>query len=101
METGTRLRHEGIEHIFASPFIRTVETAYHIAEALDLSVKIEHGAHEWLGADWVPAPGFYVPPDEMCRRFPRVVTRQVKSRIAWLCGRYMVDRCATSRAPSV
>jgi len=73
-ETGARLRHEGIEHVFASPFIRTVETAYHIAEALDLPVKIEHGAHEWLGADWVPAPGFYVPPDEMCRRFPRVDT---------------------------
>jgi len=73
-ETGARLRDEGIEHIFASPFLRTVETAYHIAEALDLSVKIEHGACEWLGPDWIPKPGFFIPVDEMHRRFPRVDT---------------------------
>ena len=40
-ETGIRLREEGIQHIFASPFLRTIETAHHIAEAVDLSVKIE------------------------------------------------------------
>ena len=73
-ETGARLREEGIRHIFASPFLRTVETAYHIAEALDLSVKIEHGACEWLGSEWVPQPGFFIPPEEMRRRFPRVDT---------------------------
>lgn len=73
-ETGARLREEGIRHIFASPFLRTVETAYHIAEALDLSVKIEHGACEWLGSEWVPEPGFFIPLEEMCRRFPRVDT---------------------------
>ena len=71
-ETGIRLRNEGIQHIFASPFLRTVETAHHIANALDLSVKIEHGACEWLNPDWFPEPPVYVPLDETRRRFPRI-----------------------------
>lgn len=71
-ETGTRLCNEEIRHIFASPFLRTVETAHHIAEALDLSIKIEHGASEWLNRDWFSeAPG-YVPREELRRRFPRI-----------------------------
>ena len=34
--------------IFASPFLRAVETADHIAEVLDRPVLIERGASEWL-----------------------------------------------------
>jgi broad specificity phosphatase PhoE len=71
-ETGIRLRNEGIRHIFASPFLRTVETAHHIAEALDLSIKIEHGACEWMNPDWFPGPPVYVPINEMRTRFPRI-----------------------------
>lgn len=71
-ETGIRLCNEGIQHIFASPFLRTVETAHHIAEALDLSIKIEHGACEWLNPDWFTDSPVYVPLDEMHERFPRI-----------------------------
>ena len=71
-ETGIRLRNEGIQHIFASPFLRTVETAHYIAEALDLSVKIEHGACEWLNPDWFCKPPSYISPDELRSRFPRI-----------------------------
>ena len=60
-ETGVRLRGEGIQHIFASPFLRTLETAHHIAEALDLPVKIEHGACEWMNPEWFPEPPVYIP----------------------------------------
>jgi len=41
-QLGQRQR-EGIAHIFASPFLRTVQTANQIAEALDLPIKLESG----------------------------------------------------------
>jgi len=69
-ETGIRLRDEEIQHIFASPFLRTVETAFHIAESLDLSIKIEHGACEWLNPKW--ASPRYMTPGDLAKRFPRV-----------------------------
>lgn len=71
-ETGLRLRGEGIRHIFASPFLRTVETAHHIAEALDLRVRVEHGATEWLNPAWFPEMPAYLSLDDLRRRFPRV-----------------------------
>jgi broad specificity phosphatase PhoE len=71
-ETGARLRGEPIRHIFSSPFLRAVETAHHIAEALDLSIKVEHGACEWMNAAWFPQPPAYIPLNEMQARFPRV-----------------------------
>lgn len=71
-ETGQRLRHENIRHIFASPFLRTVETAFHIAEALDINIKIEHGACEWLNPQWFSAQPRYVPPEELAKTFPMI-----------------------------
>ena len=73
-ETGARLVGEAIQHIFASPFLRTVETAHHIAEALDLNLKIEYGASEWLNPDWFPAQPRHVPIDILVERFPRIDT---------------------------
>ena len=71
-ETGLRLKEEGIEHLFTSPFLRTIETAHHIAEALDLPIKIEHGASEWLNAEWFSERPVHLPLDELIRRFPRI-----------------------------
>ncbi len=71
-ETGRRLRRESILHIFASPFLRTVETAFHIAEALDLRIKIEHGACEWLNPQWFSAHPRHIPPEDLVKRFPRI-----------------------------
>lgn len=73
-ETGLRLRGEGIQHIFASPFLRTIQTAHIIAEALDLPVKIEYGACEWLNADWFSEPPTFLSLEEAHKRFPRVDT---------------------------
>jgi broad specificity phosphatase PhoE len=73
-ETGERLRSESIRRIFASPFLRTVETAHHIAEALDLPIHIEHGACEWLNPEWFPTPPRLMTPHELRERFPRVDT---------------------------
>ena len=71
-ETGLRLQGEGIQHIFTSPFLRTIETAHYIAEALDLPIKIEHGASEWLNAEWFSERPAHLPLDALLRRFPRV-----------------------------
>ena len=71
-EIGLRLKGEGLQHIFTSPFLRTIETAHHIAEARDLPIKIEHGASEWLNAEWFPERPVHIPLDALRRRFPRI-----------------------------
>jgi broad specificity phosphatase PhoE len=71
-ETGLRLQGEGIQYIFTSPFLRTIETAHYIAEALDLPIKIEHGASEWLNPEWFSERPAHIPLDALLQRFPRV-----------------------------
>jgi broad specificity phosphatase PhoE len=58
--------------VSTSPFLRTIETAHHIAEALDLPIKIEHGASEWLNPDWFSARPVHIPLDALGQRFPRL-----------------------------
>ncbi len=48
-----RLKGEKIAHIFASPFLRTVQTANAVAEVLDLPIKLETGLSEWLNPAWM------------------------------------------------
>jgi broad specificity phosphatase PhoE len=74
-ETGERLRGEGIEHIFSSPFLRAVETAHHIAEALDLPIHVEQGLCEWLNPRWFSRMPETTPVKAMARRFPRLVVQ--------------------------
>ena len=52
-ELATRLKREKIAHIFASPFLRTVQTANEVAKVLDLPIKLEAGICEWLNPDWM------------------------------------------------
>jgi broad specificity phosphatase PhoE len=70
--TGERLRGEGIRRIYASPFVRTVETAQHIAHVLDLPVWIEQGAMEWLNPRWFADMPALHSPRELSRRYSRV-----------------------------
>lgn len=51
-ETGVRLKEENIVAIYASPFLRTVQTAHTIAEVLNLKVYIEYGICEALKPEW-------------------------------------------------
>jgi broad specificity phosphatase PhoE len=46
------LKKEKIAHIFASPFLRTVQTANAVAEMLNLPIKLETGLSEWLNPVW-------------------------------------------------
>lgn len=69
---GARLRGEGIARVFASPFLRAVETAHHVAEAIGAPISLEPGLGEILYADWFDAPPEPLPFAVMQARFPRV-----------------------------
>jgi broad specificity phosphatase PhoE len=78
VEQAARLAHrlstERIEHVFASPFLRTVETAHHVAERLDRPIRIEPGLAEWLNPEWFSEqPDLHLRAD-LTRRFPRVLS---------------------------
>ena len=71
-EVGRRLRQEKIDHLFSSPFLRTVETASQIAIELGLPVKIEDGFGELLLPNWFPTPPALLTTGELAQRFPQV-----------------------------
>lgn len=53
MELGQRLKSEDITHIFASPFLRTIQTADKVAQILNLPIKLEAGLGEWHNPAWM------------------------------------------------
>jgi broad specificity phosphatase PhoE len=80
-ELGRRLQNESIAHIFASPFLRTVETAHHVAELLDLPIKLEAGFGEHLNPDWFVSSPERLPLHTLAERFPRIdVTYQSRTQ---------------------
>lgn len=69
-EVGRSLRSEPVDCIFTSPFLRTIQTASRVADALDLPVRLEPGIGEILPqANGMPA---LLSRDERARRFPRI-----------------------------
>ncbi|KAK9819604.1 hypothetical protein WJX72_000173 [[Myrmecia] bisecta] len=54
-ELGVRLQDEGIQHIYASPFLRTAQTAHQVAAVLGLAVRLEIGICEGLTQRIFPA----------------------------------------------
>jgi broad specificity phosphatase PhoE len=73
-QTAERLAGRGILHVFCSPFLRTLQTATAIADVLDLPIKVEHGACEWLHEDWFTAPPTFAALPHVAEAFPRVDT---------------------------
>ncbi len=71
-QLGQRLKREHISHIFASPFLRTVQTANQIAEALDLPIKLESGLSEWLNPVWMTAAPERMSLEELTQLYPRI-----------------------------
>ncbi|HEY9651089.1 MAG TPA: histidine phosphatase family protein [Coleofasciculaceae cyanobacterium] len=71
-QLGQRLVGEGIQHIFASPFLRTVQTANFVADALDLSIKVESGLSEWLNPEWMRAAPETLSLEVLQEQFPRI-----------------------------
>lgn len=52
-QLGERLKNEKIGHIFASPFLRTIQTASEVAKLLDIPIKLEAGIGEWQNPHWM------------------------------------------------
>ncbi|GET42220.1 histidine phosphatase family protein [Microseira wollei] len=71
-QLGQRLKSENIAHIFASPFLRTVQTANEVAEALDLPIKVESGLSEWLNPQWMPSMPEKLPLEVLQEQYPRI-----------------------------
>lgn len=69
-QLANRLQSENIKHIFVSPFLRAIETAYPIAQTLNLSLKIEAGLSEWLNPDWMTYSPETHPLDWLTTRYP-------------------------------
>ncbi|MBD2568288.1 histidine phosphatase family protein [Anabaena lutea] len=67
-----RLKGEKIKHIFASPFLRTVQTANAIAEVLDLEIKLETGLSEWLNPEWMTEAPERLSTSDLAALFPRI-----------------------------
>lgn len=69
-ELAQRLAQEPIEHIFVSPFLRTVQTAHEIAKVLHLPLKLEPGLSEWLNPEWMDAMPERLPPGILAQDYP-------------------------------
>ncbi|MBH8555446.1 histidine phosphatase family protein [Nostocaceae cyanobacterium CENA357] len=76
-----RLQKERIAHIFASPFLRTVQTANAVAQVLDLPIKLETGLSEWLNPAWMTDEPERLSLLALAELFPRIDTSYT-SRIA-------------------
>lgn len=69
-EVGLRMIGQPVDGIYASPFLRTIQTASQIAEALKLPVRLEAGLGESL--PHLSGPPQIVDPHRERERFPRL-----------------------------
>jgi broad specificity phosphatase PhoE len=81
-QLGQRLQGEGIAHIFASPFLRTVQTANQVAEVLDLPIKLESGLSEWLNSAWMTDVPERLSIAALTELFPRIDTSYTSRVVA-------------------
>mgnify|MGYP005837783971 CR=1 FL=1 len=68
------LKSATIVHIFASPFLRTVQTAHIVADILDLPLKLEAGLSEWLNPDWMSSQPETLPLEILAQSYSRIDT---------------------------
>lgn len=71
-ELGQRLRSENIGQIFASPFLRTIQTANEVAKVLNLAIKLEAGLSEWHNADWMSEAPEIHSSDFLAHQYPLI-----------------------------
>lgn len=97
VDVGRALTGQGIGAIYSSPFLRALQTADAIAEALQLPIRVEPGVSEWWNPAWIQGPPALLGAKEMIRMFPRIdrsyqpviypeypeydETREVRSRV--------------------
>jgi broad specificity phosphatase PhoE len=71
-ELAQRLKGCAIDHVFTSPFLRTVQTAFAVAQAVNCDIKVEDGICEWLNPVWFDQAPDFLPLEELNRRYPRI-----------------------------
>jgi broad specificity phosphatase PhoE len=71
-ELATRLKSENIAHIFASPFVRTIQTAHEVARVLNLPIKLEAGICEWLNPHWMDETPETHPQEWLAQQYPTI-----------------------------
>jgi len=71
-ELADRLIIEPIQHIFASPFRRAVQTAHPLAQRLGLPLSLEWGICEWLNPEWMTETPETAPIAELLAEFPQI-----------------------------
>lgn len=71
-ETAERLKSESIEHIFVSPFLRTLQTASLVAEKSGIEIKVEAGLSEWLTPNEFDQLPDLNNPTDLLKAFPLV-----------------------------
>ena len=72
--TGTYLKPENIEAVYASPLLRTVQTGHAVADALDLPLFLEPGLIEWLNPKWYDFSAGWIEPSSLSLEYPRLQT---------------------------
>ncbi len=82
-QLGKRLKQENIGHIFASPFLRTIQTASEVAKILDLPIKLEAGIGEWHNPHWM---------SEHPETHPQEVLKKDYHHIDWNYSSYLVPK---------
>ncbi|MEC4818560.1 MAG: histidine phosphatase family protein [Scytonema sp. PMC 1069.18] len=102
-QLANRLKTEKIDHIFASPFLRTVQTANAVAKVLDLPIKLETGISEWHNSAWMmeepqrlstPALAELFPIDTSYT--PRIAAKYPETREQMLVRSGQTARCLTT-----
>ena len=71
-ELALRLKTEQITQIFASPFLRTIQTANEVAQVLDLPIKLEAGLSEWLNPHWMDETPETHPQEWLAQQYPLI-----------------------------
>ena len=71
-ELAQRLKSERIKHIFASPFLRTIQTANEVAQVLNLSIKLEAGLGEWHNGEWMTESPQIHPQEFLEQKYPAI-----------------------------
>lgn len=72
VELAQRLRSENIRHIFASPFLRTIQTANEVARVLNLPIKLEAGLGEWHNGEWMTESPETNSPEFLEQKYPLI-----------------------------
>jgi len=68
------LQNEQIKHIFVSPFLRAIQTAYPLAQMFKIPLKIEQGLSEWFNEEWM---------SETPKTEPKIQLKKQFSLIDW------------------